>query len=174
MPGVHAVLTAADVASVPWGRAIKDVPVLASDRVRFFGERVAAVAADDEDIAQQALDLIEVEYEELPAVFDVDRSDRRRRPRPAPRLRHVTPARGRSDKPTNAYSSAVNERGDVEAGFADADIVVENTYTTQRVHQAYLEPQASSSTSTTRPCTSGPAQGALRRPQRPRARDRGA
>ena len=53
-----------------WGRAVKDVPVLAYNRVRFFGQRVAAVAADDEDIAQQALELIQVEYEELPAVFE--------------------------------------------------------------------------------------------------------
>src|SRR2546430_12675076 len=51
-----------------WGRGVKDVPVLAYDRVRFFGERVAAVAAEDEDIAQQALELIQVEYEELPEI----------------------------------------------------------------------------------------------------------
>jgi CO/xanthine dehydrogenase Mo-binding subunit len=70
LPGVHAVITGADVRAGLWGRAVKDVPVLAYDRVRFVGERVAAVAADDEDIAQSALDLIEVEYEELPAVFE--------------------------------------------------------------------------------------------------------
>src|SRR5262249_46429296 len=70
VPGVHAVITGADVRSGLWGRAVKDVPVLAYDRVRFVGERVAAVAADDEDIAQRALELIEVEYEELPAVFE--------------------------------------------------------------------------------------------------------
>ena len=63
VPGVHAVITGADVRGGLWGRAVKDVPVLAYDRVRFCGERVAAVAADDEDIAQRALDLIEVEYE---------------------------------------------------------------------------------------------------------------
>jgi CO/xanthine dehydrogenase Mo-binding subunit len=62
IPGVHAVITGADVRGGLWGRAVKDIPVLAYDRVRFFGERVAAVAADDEDIAQTALDLIEVEY----------------------------------------------------------------------------------------------------------------
>ena len=71
LPGVHAVITADDIEAGPWGRAIKDIPVLAKGRVLFAGERVAAVAADDEDIAQQALDLIEVDYEELPAVFDV-------------------------------------------------------------------------------------------------------
>src|SRR5947208_12381027 len=70
VPGVHAVITGADVRGGLWGRAVKDVPILACDRVRFVGERLAAVAADDEDIAQSALDLIEVEYEELPAVFE--------------------------------------------------------------------------------------------------------
>ncbi|MGH6914019.1 MAG: xanthine dehydrogenase family protein molybdopterin-binding subunit, partial [Geminicoccales bacterium] len=70
LPGVHAVLTGADVPGHRFGRTLKDVPILASDRVRYAGERVAVVAADDEDIAQQALDLIEVEYEELPAVLD--------------------------------------------------------------------------------------------------------
>src|SRR5215510_788524 len=68
--GVHAVITGAEVRGGLWGRAVKDVPVLAYERVRFVGERVAAVAADDEDIAQRALDLIEVEYDERPAVFE--------------------------------------------------------------------------------------------------------
>jgi CO/xanthine dehydrogenase Mo-binding subunit len=58
IPGVHAVITGAGVHGGLWGRAVKDVLVLAYDRVRFFGERVAAVAADDEDTAQRALDLI--------------------------------------------------------------------------------------------------------------------
>ena len=71
LPGVHAVITGKDLRGGMYGRAIKDVPVLAYDIVRFFGDRVAAVAAEDEDIAQKALDLIDVEYEELPAVFDV-------------------------------------------------------------------------------------------------------
>src|SRR5947209_13298493 len=71
LPGVHAVITGADTRDGGlWGRGVKDAPVLAYDRVRFIGERVAAVAAEDEDVAQQALDLIEVEYEELPAVLD--------------------------------------------------------------------------------------------------------
>src|SRR5690606_2361211 len=70
LPGVHAVITGEDVRGSLFGRAIRDVPALAVDRVRYAGERVAAVAADDEDIAQQAIDLIEIEYEPLPAVFD--------------------------------------------------------------------------------------------------------
>jgi CO/xanthine dehydrogenase Mo-binding subunit len=72
LPGVHAVITGEDVRTRGlWGRAVKDIPPLAYDRVRYFGERVAAVAADDEDIAQQAIDLIDVEYEELEPVLDM-------------------------------------------------------------------------------------------------------
>ena len=69
LPGVHAVLTGADVRGVRFGRRLRDVPVLAEDRVRFVGERVAAVAADDPTIAETACNLIEVVYEELPAVL---------------------------------------------------------------------------------------------------------
>src|SRR5207245_139502 len=70
VPGVHAVITAADLPDVRTGRAILDMPVLARDVVRFAGEKVAAVAAESPDAAEQALDLIDVEYELLPAVFD--------------------------------------------------------------------------------------------------------
>src|SRR5579883_1125339 len=71
VPGVHAVITGADTRDGGlWGRMVKDAPTLAYDVVRYAGERVAAVAADDEDIAQQALDLIEIEYEELTPVLD--------------------------------------------------------------------------------------------------------
>jgi CO/xanthine dehydrogenase Mo-binding subunit len=63
--GVHAVLTGADVRGIRYGRRLFDVPVLAEDRVRFAGERVAAVAAEDRDAAEEALVRIDVEYEEL-------------------------------------------------------------------------------------------------------------
>jgi CO/xanthine dehydrogenase Mo-binding subunit len=141
LPGVHAVITADDIQFGPWGRAIKDVPVLAQDRVRFIGERVAAVAADDEDIAQAALDLIEVEYEELPAVFDVMEAMQDGAPLLHPDYPSYMGARP-LETVTNAYSSAVNEKGDIEAGFAEADTIVENTYTLSRQHHAYLETQS--------------------------------
>ena len=67
-PGVHAVLTGDDVRGIRYGRRLYDVPILAEDKVRFIGERVAAVAAVDRDAAEEALLLIDVEYEELPAV----------------------------------------------------------------------------------------------------------
>ena len=68
MPGVQAVITAEDIPDRRWGRAIEDMPVLARDKVRFVGEPIAAVAADDPDVAEQAAMAIEVEYEELPAI----------------------------------------------------------------------------------------------------------
>jgi CO/xanthine dehydrogenase Mo-binding subunit len=141
LPGVHAVITADDIEFGPWGRAIKDVPVLAKDRVRFIGERVAAVAADDEDIAQAALDLIDVEYEELPAVFDTLEAIEESAPLLHPDYPSYMGARP-TEKVSNAYSSAVNEKGDIEAGFAEADVIVENTYTLSRQHHAYLETQS--------------------------------
>ncbi|MPZ47943.1 MAG: molybdopterin-dependent oxidoreductase [Dehalococcoidia bacterium] len=151
LPGVHAVITGADTGQNFYGRGVRDVPLLARERVRYAGERVAAVAADDEDIAKQALDLIEVEYEELPAVFGVEEaltaeapllhpdfnSYRGVRPGPAqPGVRGVF----EQEAASNAYGHQVIERGDLEKGFAEADLVIENTYVTQRVHQAYLEP----------------------------------
>ena len=142
LPGVHAVLTSADFQHGPWGRAIKDSPVLAEGRVRFFGERVAAVAADDEDIAQRALDLIKVEYEELPAVFDVIEAMSESAPVLHPDFGTYPGGKPFEGLPTNAYSVAVNDRGDIDAGFAEADLIIENTYTVQRQHQAYLEPHS--------------------------------
>jgi len=69
-PGVLAVLTGTDVKHSLFGRSISDIPAIAFDRVRFVGEPVAAIAAVDQETAEGALHLIEVDYEELPAVFD--------------------------------------------------------------------------------------------------------
>ena len=69
-PGVRAVITGKDVRGILYGRRYRDICVLAQDRARFMGERVAAVAADTLEQAEHALDLIQVDYEELPAVFD--------------------------------------------------------------------------------------------------------
>jgi len=69
-PGVMAVLTAADIPKVLTGRRLRDMPMLAGDRARFVGEKVAVVAAEERAVAEEAAQLIEVEYEELPAVFD--------------------------------------------------------------------------------------------------------
>ncbi len=142
VPGVHAVITGADVRGGLWGRAVKDVPVLAYDRVRFAGERVAAVAADDEDIAQSALELIEVEYDELPAVFDPLEALKDDAPILHPDFNAYVGFPQKMDTPSNAYHKTSFDKGDLERGFAEADLVIEHTYVTQRVHQGYIEPQA--------------------------------
>ena len=87
--GVRAVITAQDIPARLWGRRLQDVPVLARDRVRFIGEKVAAVAAEDPDIAERAAALVEVDYEELPAVFDAETGSARRRAHPSDRRRAI-------------------------------------------------------------------------------------
>ncbi len=141
LPGVHAVLTGADIAPGLYGRqAVRDIPPIARDRVRFFGERVAAVAAEDEDVAQQAIELIDVEYEEMPAVLTSEEAMQ-----PDAPVLHPDYETYRGAMPSqwpNAYAYSRNDRGDLDAGFAAADVVVERTYITQRVHHAYMETQA--------------------------------
>ena len=152
LPGVLAVITGTDLPLNRWGSNLKDLPILAQDRVRFVGERVAAVAAIDADVAQQALDLIEVEYEELDAVFDIEAAMAPGAPILHPDFNTyegvtAAPQPGRFggiptlSRPSNAYATRSRDRGDLDAGFASADLIVENTYHTQRVHQGYLEPQ---------------------------------
>lgn len=141
LPGVLAVLTAQDLPDILVGRRMFDMPMLARDRVRFVGEKVAVVAAVDPDVAEEALALIDVEYEDLPAVFDPVEAIQVGAP-----VLHGNPA---------AYEGAPRERphpnvqsvlrfklGDVEAGFREADRIFEHTFRTQLDHQGYLEPHA--------------------------------
>jgi len=141
LPGVLAVLTAQDLPDILVGRRMFDMPMLARDRVRFVGEKVAVVAAGDPDIAEEALALIDVEYEDLPAVFDpVDAIEAG-----APVL-HENPAAyegAPAERPhPNVQSVLRFKLGDVEAGFGQADRIFEHTFRTQLDHQGYLEPHA--------------------------------
>ena len=158
--GRGSVVTGADILDLPnpcYGHAPREEPTAGSspiERVRFAGEPVAVVAAGDEATAEAALALIEVEYEELPAVLDplealkedsplarsplsdADRSESRAH---AAVDVEEKEARGRA---TNVASRLRFTRGDVEQGFAEADLVVERTYRTAMVHQGYIEPHA--------------------------------
>ena len=126
LPGVHAVLTPFDV---PDGRIAPDLPIL--DRVvRFVGDEVAAVAAEDEDIAQEAIRLIEVQYQPLPFVTDPQEALRPNAPAVHPEGNLV------GGKPI------VLTRGNVDEGFATADRVFEETFTTPAHSGAALEPRA--------------------------------
>lgn len=143
LPGVHAVLTAADLPDTLVGRFLRDLPVLARDVVRFTGQKVAAVAADNTDIAEEALNLIQVEYEELTPVFDPIAAMRPDAPVLHPEFSSYL---GRVDAPQehpNITAHAIWKNGDIAQGFADADYVFEHTFRTQRQHQGYIEPHAS-------------------------------
>ncbi len=141
-PGVHAVLTGDDVRGIRYGRRLFDVPVLANDRVRFIGERIVAVAADSKDEADAALALVDVEYEEIPAVFDVDTGLGPGAPILHPEFNEYTGVAKTLDSPTNGFSHDSWTVGDIDAGFANSDVIVEATYETPKGHQGYLEPHS--------------------------------
>ena len=149
LPGVHAVATAADlVETVDKVSDIGETHVnirelarnsLASDKVLYKGHAVAAVAAVSPHIAEEALDLIEVDYEPLPAVVDV----RQAMADDAPLLdeNRTTRALGEdTGKKSNIASHNQHKMGDVDQGFASADVVVEREFTTATIHQGYIEP----------------------------------
>ena len=136
LDGVVAVLTAADVphnavvehASGGLGEVTVEQPVLATDRVRYVGEPIAVVAAVDQETADEAADLIRIEYEQLAGVYSPDEALADGAP-----LVH------------DAGNVLVNwqlERGDLDKAFANADVVVEDVYRTQHVEHAYLETEA--------------------------------
>ncbi len=131
MPGVECVITADDVPGEDgFGVFVHDQPIMARGRVRYVGEAVAAVAAEDVETAMAALGKIKVEYENLPAVFDPEVA----MAPGAPVLHDYAPG--------NIVKHIPIRKGDVEEGFAEADLVVEEDYGTQAVEHAYLEPEA--------------------------------
>ncbi len=138
LPGVHAVVTGADLAGTMSGRRILDMPVLASEVVRFVGEPVAAVAAIDQETADRALALIAVDYEPLPAVFDVREAVEPGAPLLHPRFNDYAGVKPQ-DEPSNLFVTSTWGQGDPEAAAGAADLVIEGTYTTPVVHQAYME-----------------------------------
>ena len=144
LPGVKAVITAADLVEFPLDKpvmlGIQDMRwmsrnILAREKVLFHGHPVAAVAAISEEIADAACRLIEVEYEVLPHAIEIEDAIAPGAPILHDFIRH-------EGAPSNIASTMVNKLGDIEAGFAAADIIIERSFTTRPVHQGYLEPQA--------------------------------
>ena len=139
LPGVVAVLTADDV---PNNESVKNVvgqttevglleatnQVLAKERVRYYGEAIALVAAETLEIAEEALRLIDIEYEEMPGVFD---------PKEA-----MKPDAPRIHGKNNIIASWKLRKGDSDAAFKEADVVIENWYRTPRHEHAHIEPEA--------------------------------
>ena len=131
LPGVHAVLTHEDVPGENLhGLVFRDWPVLCSDVVRYVGDAVAIVAADTEEIAAAALALIEVDYEPLTVVGD-------------PKFAHSPEAPIlHPNHPTGNLLKHIKVRhGDIEQGFAEADVIIEREYTTPTTEHAFLEPE---------------------------------
>ncbi|MDP6667792.1 MAG: molybdopterin-dependent oxidoreductase, partial [Dehalococcoidia bacterium] len=150
-PGVEAVCTAADFPSevsgdVDTGEVSIGIQYLANlimgrRKVLFEGHPVAAVAATDVHIAEEAARLVKVEYEVLAAVTDPIEA----MAPDAPLLHEgllATSLSGTADEPSNIANHAEGGRGDVEKGFAESDVIVERTYRTALVHQGYIEPEA--------------------------------
>lgn len=135
LAGVVAVVTAHDFAGdgpphLVFGSGVRDQPVVAAERIRYLGEPVVLVAAETAAIADAALDLIELSYEELPAVFEPEAALA-----PGAPLLHES-------FPNNCLAHTKLRHGDVEAGFAAADFVVAETFTSPVAQQVALEPQA--------------------------------
>ena len=139
LPGVACVMTGEDVEGAKLstdmpgqtGRAARtgsDAPVLASETVRYVGEPIALVAAETLSIAEQALELIELELETLPAVFDPHQA--------------MKPGAPILFEPDNVVARYKIRKGDLDAGMAEADVIVENTFTVPFIEHAYLEPDA--------------------------------
>ena len=144
VPGVKAIVTGNDVRGRFIGKQIRDMPVLCWDVVRFIGDRVAAVAADTIEAAEEAIELIHVECEPLPAVFDpLDAMQPS-----APRLHENIAAYDGGPKDRlaldvhNGLTRLAWRKGDVEKGFREAAVVLEHTFRIPGRHQGYIEPHA--------------------------------
>jgi len=133
LPGVKLVLTGKDVPDILYGvsPARYDEHVLAKDRVRYVGDEVAAIIATDEETAEKALELIEVKYEELPAVFDPMEAIREGAPQLHERYRN------------NINTHVDHNFGDIEKGFAEADYIREEEFIGNHTYQNPIEPHAS-------------------------------
>ncbi len=154
LPGVRAVITAKDIPHLKKKAPTRAHAVLAIDRVVFMGQPVAAVAADEPSIAEEALDLIKVEYQVLAASIDPLKAMQPGAPPVADAgteadtseaLAHSAVAIAQSEAPAKAVNisqQARLQRGDPAKGFAEADHILEKTYRVPMVHQGYLEPHA--------------------------------
>lgn len=127
--GVHCVLTYTDIpGDNRIGIILKDEPVLVDDKVRRVGDAVALVAADTLELAREAAELVEVEYQALEAVLSFERA--------------IQPDAPVIHGDSNLYQAKKLSYGDIEAGFAASDVVVEHTYSTAMLSHMFIEPDA--------------------------------
>ena len=129
LDGVEAVLTAKDIpGEKSFGIILKNQAILANDKVRYLGDGVALVAARTEEIARQALSLIEVRYEPLPIVSDPEFA--------------MTDASPKIHGDDNSFVHHHVKKGDIEKGFAEADFIIERKFKSQFIEHSYIEPEA--------------------------------
>lgn len=128
LPGVATIITAADVPNNRFGFTHLDQPLLAEDKVRYKGDAIAAVAADSIETAQEAISLIGVELEPLPAIFDP--------------VQAMEPDAPKIHGDSNVAAHLKIRYGDIEVGWARSDEIIEETLTTQMVEHASIEPHA--------------------------------
>lgn len=149
LAGVHAVITGQDVPPNLRGRGLYDMPTLAQDRVRYVGEPIAAVAAESHALAKEALELIEVSYKELEPLFDPLESVKEK----PPVIIHPNILQYKRFS-SQIYRAAIDpsrpnvtnkfkvRQGNVDEGFMQADLVIENTFRTHAVQHMHIEPIA--------------------------------
>ena len=141
LPGVEAVITGKDIPPTHWGIVIKDNYVFAVDKVRYVGDELAGVVAVDTDTAEEACELIEVEYEELPAVFDPVEAMKEDAPllhEGLEEYEHISSIRPVPN--TNISSKFKLRRGNVDEGFRQADYIFEDEFEVPSIHTSPLEP----------------------------------
>ena len=143
LPGVHAVLTYKDIKREVYASGGQSYPnpkpwdqVSLDNKVRYVGDRVAVVAADTPEIARQALELIQVDYEILPAVLELEDGMKPN----APVIHDEEDAVGVEDASRNIANTVYATVGDVQKGLAESDFVFEHTYRVHKVQQASIEP----------------------------------
>ena len=147
LPGVYAVVTAKDMPDRRVGVSLKDEYIFAKEKVRYVGEAVAAVAAVDIETADEALQAIRVEYQELEPVFDaleamrdgapIVHEDLGRYEQSSYQIRFMRPVAG-----SNIASHIKIRTGDIAKGFQDAAVTLENSFRCHRIHHCYMEPHA--------------------------------
>ena len=145
VPGVKAVITGQDAPGHLMGKVLRDMPVLCWDKVRYIGDRVAAVAAETPEAAEEALLLIQVDYELLPAVFDPMEAMKPDAPLIHDDIAsyHGAPLDVLATDVHNGQTRLAWEKGDLAEGFRQADVILEHSFSVPSRHQGYLEPFAS-------------------------------
>lgn len=129
-PGVKAIIRAEDMPNNEFGVIVQNQQVLALKQVLYIGDGIAVAAAETKEAAAKALELIEVEYEELPGIFDPEEAEKKDAPLIHPELKNNQVVHHRLRK------------GDTEKGFAQAEVILEREFTTQFVEHGYIEPES--------------------------------